>query len=124
MTDEWKERGVNKESDFAILTAEISRATFGLTPNEYKNHKGLKSAKHNLRDHMTDLELIFTMLGEKVTTEISVQEKPETLTKNKQVAKRGGAVAGVARKGAEKELGRSIISKNNFLGDGSNKKLS
>ena len=115
LTDEWKERGINNDHDFAILTAEISKATFGLTPSEYKEVKGLVKKSSNLRDHMTDLELIFTMLGEKVTTEISQKEKPETFPKNKQVAKRGGRVAGNARRETEKELGESIISKQNFL---------
>jgi prophage antirepressor-like protein len=116
LTDEWKERGINNDHDFAILTAEISKATFGLTPSEYKEVKDLVKKSSNLRDHMTDLELIFTMLGEKVTTEISQKEKPETFPKNKQVAKRGGRVAGNARRETEKELGRSIISTENFLG--------
>lgn len=115
LTDEWKERGITKEKDFAILTAEISKATFGLTPSEYKNVKGLTKKNQNLRDHMTDLELIFTMLGERVTTEISQQEKPDTFSENKKVAKRGGNVAGVARKETEKELGHSVISSENFL---------
>ena len=115
LTDEWKERGVHSEKDYAILTSEISKATFGLTPTEYKQVKGLTKKTQNLRDHMTDLELIFTMLGEKVTTEISKQEKPDTFHKNKQVAKRGGSVAGNARKQTEKELGKSIITKENFL---------
>lgn len=115
LTDEWKERGITKEKDFAILTAEISKATFGLTPSEYKNVKGLTKKNQNLRDHMTDLELIFTMLGERVTTEISQQEKPEDFEGNKDVARRGGNVAGVARKETEKELGHSVISLENFL---------
>lgn len=115
LTDEWKERGITKEKDYAILTAEISKATFGLTPSEYKNVKGLTKKNQNLRDHMTDLELIFTMLGERVTTEISQQEKPEDFEGNKDVARRGGNVAGVARKETEKELGHSIISSENFL---------
>lgn len=115
LTDEWKERGITKEKDFAILTAEISKATFGLTPSEYKNVKGLTKKNQNLRDHMTDLELIFTMLGERVTTEISQQEKPEGFEGNKDVARRGGNVAGVARKETEKELGHSVISSENFL---------
>lgn len=115
LTDEWKERGITKEKDFAILTAEISKATFGLTPSEYKNVKGLTKKNQNLRDHMTDLELIFTMLGERVTTEISQQEKPEDFEGNKYVARRGGNVAGVARKETEKELGHSVISSENFL---------
>lgn len=115
LTDEWNERGITKESDYAILTAEISKATFGLTPSEYKTVKGLTKKNQNLRDHMTDLELIFTMLGERVTTEISQQEKPESFDDNKSVARRGGKVAGVARKETEKELGHSVISKENYL---------
>lgn len=115
LTDEWKERGITKERDFAILTAEISKATFGLTPSEYKEVKGLTKKNQNLRNHMTDLELIFTMLGERVTTEISQQEKPEDFEKNKDVARRGGNVAGVARKETEKELGHSVISSENYL---------
>lgn len=117
LTDEWKERGITEKSDYAILTAEISKATFGLTPSDYKAYKGLTQKGQNLRDHMSDLELIFTMLGERVTTEISQKEKPDTFLKSKQVAKRGGGVAGVAREQAEKELGRSIISPENFLPD-------
>jgi hypothetical protein len=115
LTDEWKTRGIKEERDYAILTAEISKATFGMTPSEYKEYKGLEKKNQNLRDHMTDLELIFTMLGERVTTEISANEKPDTFEKNKKVAKRGGNVAGVARKETEKELGRSIISDMNYL---------
>jgi hypothetical protein len=115
LSDEWKERGINNDHDFAILTAEISKATFGLTPSEYKEVKGLAKKNHNLHDHMNDLELIFTILGEKVTTEISQKEKPDTFPKNKQVAKRGGRVAGNARRETEKELGQTIISNQNFL---------
>ena len=116
LTDEWQERGIAEQKDFAILTAEISKATFGMTPGEYKKHKNLpEKSKANQRDHMDDLELIFTMLGERVTTEISKKEKPETFTKNKKVARRGGKVAGNARKETEKELGRSVISKKNYL---------
>ncbi|MCF6177919.1 MAG: Bro-N domain-containing protein [Geopsychrobacter sp.] len=118
LTDEWQQRGIKEQSDYGILTAEISRATFGMTPGEYKKHKNIPAkSKANLRDNMTDLELIFTMLGEKVTTEISRQEKPETFPENKQVARRGGKVAGNARKDTEKELGRSVISKDNYLSD-------
>ena len=115
LTDEWKERGITKEKDYAILTAEISKATFGLTPSQYKTVKGLTKKNQNLRDHMTDLELIFTMLGERVTTEISQQEKPDSFEENKKVARRGGKVAGIARNETEKELGHSVISKQNFL---------
>ncbi len=86
LTDEWKERGIEHQKDYAILTAEISKATFGMTPSEYKNHKNIPSkSKTNLRDNMTDLELIFTMLGEKMTTEISEDEKPKGMPKNKKI---------------------------------------
>lgn len=118
LTDEWKKRGITEEKDYAILTAEISKATFGLTPTEYKEIKGLTKKNQNLRDHMTDLELIFTMLGERVTTEISEKEKPDTFSKSKSIAKRGGNVAGIAREQTEKELGRSIISTENYLNSG------
>lgn len=124
LTDEWQERGISSEKDYAILTAEISKATFGMTPAQYKKFKNLPDKSNaNLRDNMTDLELIFTMLGEKVTTEISKQEKPVTFVKNKKVAKRGGAVAGNARKATEKELKRSVVSKENYLDLSSNKNL-
>jgi len=116
LTDEWKERGIKEHRDYAILTSEISKATFGMTPSEYKTFKNLPvKSKVNLRDNMDDLELIFTMLGERVTTEISKKEKPETFNENKDVARRGGNVAGDARLNTEKELGRSIISKKNNL---------
>lgn len=115
LTDEWKTRGIDNETDYAILTAEISKATFGITPSQYKRIKGLSKKNQNLRDHMTDLELIFTMLGEKVTTEISQNEEPDTFQESKKVARRGGAVAGTARKETEKELGRTVVSRRNFL---------
>lgn len=115
LTDEWKERGIREERDFAILTAEIARATFGVTPSEHRVIKRLTKKGQNLRDHMTDLELIFTMLGERVTTEISQQEKPDTFAESKQVARRGGNVAGVARRETERELGHSVVSGQNFL---------
>ena len=116
LTDEWRERGVKEGKDYAILTAEISKATFGMTPSVYKKFKDLpKKSKANLRDHMNDLELIFTMLGESVTTEISKNEMPNAMTKHKKVAKRGGNVAGKARKNTEVEIGRSVISNKNFL---------
>ena len=115
LTDEWKRRGITAEQDYAILTAEISKATFGMTPSEYKEFKGLTKKNQNLRDHMDDLELIFTMLGERVTTEISQKEDPETFEQSRQIAKRGGNVAGVARKETEKELGRNVSNPNNYL---------
>ena len=110
LTDEWKERGIREERDFAILTAEIARATFGVTPSEHRAIKGLTKKGQNLRDHMTDLELIFTMLGERVTTEISQQEKPDTFAESKRVARRGGNVAGVARKALEAESFRPLVT--------------
>ena len=116
LTDEWKERGIADQRDYTILTAEIRKATFGMTPSEYKKLKNIPNkSKANLRDNMTDLELIFTMLGEKVTTEISSQEKQKGITESKKVAKRGGKVAGNARKETEKELDRSVISEQNYL---------
>ena len=115
LTDEWKKRGISYEQDFAILTAEISKATFGMTPSEYKEFKGLTKKNQNLRDHMDDLELIFTMLGERVTTEISQKEEPETFEQSRKIAKRGGKVAGVAREETEKELGRSVSNPDNYL---------
>jgi hypothetical protein len=124
LTDEWKERGIKEHRDFAILTAEISKATFGMTPSEYKAFKNLPAkSKANLRDNMDDLELIFTMLGERVTTEISKEEKPETFTDNKKVARRGGKVPGNALKETEKELGRSVTSDKNLLGNDDRLKL-
>ncbi|MEK7550932.1 MAG: Bro-N domain-containing protein [Patescibacteria group bacterium] len=116
LTDEWKERGINKQTDYAILTSEISKATFGMTPSEYRKLKQIPSkSKINLRDNMTDLELIFTMLGERVTTEISKNEKPKAFNENKKVANRAGSVAGRARLETEKEIGKSIITKQNYL---------
>lgn len=109
LTDEWDRRGAKQDKDFEILTAEISKATFGVTPSEYKKLKGLK--RENLRDHMDDFELIFTMLGERSTTEIHKTENSKGVTKLKQDAKRGGGIAGVARKQLEKEIGRTVVSK-------------
>jgi len=125
LTDEWKKRGIEEQKDFAILTSEISKATFGMTPTEYIEHKSLpKQSKVNLRDHMNDLELIFTMLGERMTTELSKEEEPDTFPGNKDIAKRGGKVAGNARENAEEELGRPITTKQNYLsGSEKNKKL-
>ena len=113
LTDEWKNRGVKNDVDFGILTAEISRATFGITPAEYRKHKRLE--RENLRDHMDDFELIFSMLGERSTTEIHRNENSKGIKKLKSDAKAGGDIAGVARKKLEKRLGKSIVKKNNFL---------
>jgi hypothetical protein len=113
LTDEWKNRKIIHEKDFAILTNEISKATFGKTVEEYKQLKKLK--KENLRDHMHDLELIFTMLGEKVTTEITRSKNINGFKNCKYAAKEGGEVAGSARKDAEKKIGKAIISDENYL---------
>lgn len=113
LTNEWSKRGITENKEFSILTAEISKATFDMTPSEYKDYKGLKNK--NLRDHMNDLELIFTMLGESVTKELTVKEDPKEFPKTKNIAKRGGGVAGVARKVTEKELGRKVSTKENYL---------
>ncbi|MEK7644469.1 MAG: Bro-N domain-containing protein [Patescibacteria group bacterium] len=121
LTEEWQNRGAQDKKDFEILTAEISKASFGITPNQYKKLKGLK--KENLRDHMDDFELIFTMLGERSTTEIHRQENSKGTPKLKVDAKRGGKIAGVARKELEKELGRSVVSNKNFLSQGKKEKL-
>ena len=113
LTDEWKKRGVETDKEYGILTAEISKATFGLTPSEYQELKGLK--KENLRDHMNDLELIFTMLGERVTTEITRGKDAKEFDECKDAAKEGGEVAGNARKDAERRIGKSVITKENYL---------
>ncbi len=113
LTDEWQKRGARQQNDYEILTAEISRATFGVTPMEYKKLKGLK--RQNLRDHMDDFELIFTMLGERSTTEIHRTENSRGLPKLRSDAKVGGDIAGGARKKLEKRLGRRIVSGKNYL---------
>ena len=115
LTDEWDKRGIKTKNEFSILTAEISKATFGLTPGEYKKVKGLKS--QNLRDHMNDLELIFTMLGEASTTKIARNKDVIGFDKNKEAAKEGGTVAGVARKELEKRSGEKVVSKENYLNE-------
>jgi len=113
LTDEWKKHKVKREVEYAILTAEISKATFGVTPSQYKKLKGLK--RENLRDHMNDLELLFSQLGEAATTEITRVEDPKGFHQNKAVSKRGGRIAGGAREKLEKETGRKIVNKGNFL---------
>jgi len=113
LTDEWQKRGAQEQKDYEILTAEISKATFGITPSEYKKIKGLK--RENLRDHMDDFELIFTMLGERSTTEIHKTENSKGIPKLKSDAKRGGRIAGIAKEQLEKEIGKPVISQNNFL---------
>lgn len=113
LTDNWKERGVKEQKEYAILTAEISKATFGLAPIDYKKVKGLN--KENLRDHMSDLELIFSMLGEASTTAIVKTKNPIGFVDNKKVAKQGGDVAGNARKELEQKTGKKVVSKENYL---------
>lgn len=113
LTDEWGERGVKEAKEYAILTAEISKAAFGMTPSEYKQHKKLK--QENLRDHMTDLELIFSMLSEASTVEIARERDTKGFAQNKVAAKKGGKIAGDARRKLEVETGKSIVSKRNFL---------
>ena len=113
LTDEWNKRGVKEQKEYAILTAEISKAAFGMTPSEYKKFKGLK--RENLRDHMNDLELIFNMLGEASTTEIAKNKDARGFEENKNVAKQGGSVAGKARIDLEKKSGKKISSKENYL---------
>ena len=113
LTEEWKNRDVKEKFEYAILTAEISKATFGLTPSEYKQVKGLKN--QNLRDHMTDLELIFSMLGEASTTAIVKTQNPKGFAENKIVAKQGGKIAGDARKALELKTGENVVSEENYL---------
>ena len=113
LTDEWKKRGVKEQREYAILTAEISQATFGLTPTQYAEFKRLK--RENLRDHMTDLELIFSMLGEAATTEITRTRDTQGFPENKQAANAGGTVAGNARRELEKKSGRKVVTSDNYL---------
>lgn len=115
LTDEWKQHGVKEQREYAILTAEISQATFGMKPSEYKEHKGLTKKNQNLRDHFTDLELIFSMLGEASTKEIVRTTHPIGFSKNVIAAKKGGKIAGDARKKLEIETGKSIVSETNYL---------
>jgi len=115
LTDEWNRSGVNKESDYAILTNEITKAWSGKTVQEYKKLKNLK--KENLRDNMTNLELVLNMLAEATTTEISKTENPKTFPENKSVAKIGGTIAGNTRKDIEKRLKRSIVTAKNAKDD-------
>lgn len=120
LTNEWKNRDVKKNQEYAILTAEISKATFGMTPSQYQKFKGLK--RENLRDHMNDLELIFTMLGEASTTEIAKNKNAIGFDENKSAARKGGSVAGKARKNLEKKSGKKISTKENYLSESENKK--
>ena len=121
LTDEWKKRGVKERIEYAILTAEISKAAFGLTPSQYKQAKNLK--RENLRDHMTDLELIFSMLGEASTTKVAKAKDAQGFVENKSAARIGGKIAGNARKELELESGEEIISSENFLPEKKTKNL-
>ncbi len=115
LTDEWKQRGVNENKEFAILTNEITKATFGKTVEEYKEFKGIQ--RENLRDHMNDLELIFTMLGEASTTRIAQNKDAQGFEQNKKAAKEGGAVAGIARKELEKRSNEKVSTSENYLAE-------
>ena len=115
LTDEWRKRDVKGEPEYAILTAEISKAAFGLTPSEYKKAKGLK--QQNLRDHMNDLELIFSMLGEAASTEITRKRDARGLDENKTAARKGGRIAGEAREKLEAETGTSVVTSENYLAE-------
>lgn len=112
LTNEWKNRGIEKSSDYAILTAEISKAAFGMTPAEYKRLKGLKS--ENLRDHMSTLELLFTELSEAATTEIARNDDAQGMAENADAARRGGKIAGDARENLERQTGRSVSTSDNY----------
>lgn len=113
LTDEWRQRNVKGEPEYAILTAEISKAAFGMTPSEYKQLKGLEL--ENLRDHMNDLELIFSMLGEAATTEIARKQDAQGFTENKVAAHKGGRIAGEAREKLEVETGTAVVTAENYL---------
>jgi hypothetical protein len=113
LTDEWEKRGVHTNKDYSILTTEISQATFGMTPTEYKQFKGLKT--ENLRDHMDDMELILTMLGEATTTRLTQDRDSQQFGELKKDAKDGGGVAGAARKNIEQQLGKSVVTSTNYL---------
>ncbi len=115
LIDEWKKRQVGADREYAILTAEISKATFGMTPSLYKKFKGLQ--RENLRDHMDDLELIFSMLGEASTTEITKNKNARGFEQNKHAAQQGGAVAGNARRELEQKSGRKVSTRQNYLND-------
>jgi hypothetical protein len=121
LTDEWDKRGVKEQNEYAILTAEISKAAFGLTPSQYKKLKGLD--RENLRDHFDDLELIFSMLGEAATTEITRIKDAQGFTENQEAARKGGEVAGNARKELEHKTGKSVITGKNYLPPKTNKAL-
>jgi len=121
LTDQWQKRDIKEQKEYEILTAEISKATFGMTPSRYKKHKRLK--RENLRDHMNDLELIFSMLGEASTKEITINKDAQGFMENKQAAFEGGTVAGNAIRELERKSGKKVISKENYLKQMQNKRL-
>ena len=114
LTDEWDKRGVKKGREYAILTDEITKAWSGLTVKDYKKVKGLK--KQNLRDNMTNMELVLNMLAEATTTEISKQEQPDTFEQNQEIAQQGGEIAGTARRQIERKTGKSVVTAKNANG--------
>ena len=123
LTDEWKNRGVQQEKEFAILTNEISKATFGKTVQEYKEFKGVPKKNQNLRDHMTDWELILTMVGEKATTDITLAKDVQGMKECAETAREGGVIAGNTKKELEQKIGKSLVSNENYLDlTGRNKK--
>jgi DNA-damage-inducible protein D len=122
LTDDWQNRGVKEGKEFAILTAEISKATFGMNPSKYKQHKALRK-QDNVRDHMNDLELIFSMLGEASTTEIARNQDAQGFKENRHAAQTGGKIAGDARKKLELESGKSVVTNENYLPEGKKKQI-
>ncbi len=121
LTDQWQKRGIQQPKEYEILTAEISKATFGMTPSGYKKHKGLK--REDLRDHMNDLGLIFSMLGEASTKEITVNKDTQGFVENKQAAFEGGTIAGDARRALERKSGKKVTSRHNYLRQPQDRKL-
>ena len=113
LTDEWKNRGITESQEYSILTAEISKATFGVTPSEHAKIKGLE--KQNLRDHMTNLELIFSILGEEITRKVAIRDDAQGFHENRESAVIGGRIAAKSLANTEKELGEKVISTHNFL---------
>ena len=115
LTDEWQQRGVKENQEYAVLTATIAKGTFGMTPSEHKKLKGLEKPNHELRDHMTPLELIFTALSEEITRQIVVRDDAQGFHENHEAAQKGGSAAGNSRRLAEKQTGLKVVSDENFL---------
>jgi DNA-damage-inducible protein D len=115
LTDEWKQRGVKEGQEYSLLTAIIAKGTFGITPSEHKDIKGLDKPSQNLRDHMTDLELILTALGEAVTRTVAIDEDAQGFNENKTAARKGGEAGGQARRNVEKITGKPVVSAQNYL---------